>query len=1629
MADILLRKLKSARASLTKTITRLYSASETDSVNLREITICRDTIKSQQERLDELTKEFDDIFADNLDELSKQLDKAEEYYSKTQESLSVANMLLVEQNHKQIEHHEAALKLPKISLPTFSGDILQWQEYFEAFNASVDNQNIPEIAKFQYLKASLSGEAASTLAGLPITSDNFRNAIELLKSRYGSTKRVIRAHVRSLLILKTPNMKSSTSLRAFVDSIHRHMRGLEALNVTSDHYEIFLCEILLSVVPNEIKHEWAKLADESMDLKGLLQIIENEAKHQEILGSTKTNESNFTKPNHSSSPIKGKFLNRSLVTIQTKCSLCNSQNHQNFNCPEFLRKEPKDRLVMIKQHKLCVNCLKGHNVSTCLSASRCKLCNRSHNTLLHIPQQQSTHNKETSINNHLSHTLGQKTVLPTLEAAVEGINGIVNVGILLDSGSDRSYISANIIDKIKHENLKSERLNINSFSGNNITEHCRLVRVHLKIDGEQDLPIDLLVCHSMNSIKNYPIQPFDTSKYQIIPKLCKQANDIDILVGSDNYYKIASGKIEHIDEQLKLIETCLGWTYHGVTSQSSMQEGNITTLFVSSTQIDDSLDIRLFWSNELAGILPKEEIADTETIIQKFEQNISFGNGRYSIRFPWLPYSKIVSDLKQIAFSRLAHTIKKLIKSDMIVEYNNIFKEYLSKGIIEETTNSENFKRFIPHHPVVRKDAATTKIRIVFDASARDKEEISLNDCLYEGPNLFPNQIGILYRFRLFEHAVIGDIEKAFLQISIKEEDRDFTSFLWYKDILDNKWPTGQLAHFRFCRVPFGLRSSPFILNKIIKHHLEKSFPLYPDTVEAIKNNLYVDDLVISHENKHTLGNIVVETKAIFESMSMKMHKFHSNANSLNLNTSQCKVLGLIWNIENDSLGIKFTQPNKITTKRQLASFVCGIYDPLGLFLPFTNNFKYLLQQTWLLNVTWDETLPEDIIQTTKSFLSEASKVTSFTIPRWFNYSSSATNVEFCAFSDASLNIYTACIYFVFVKLGVRHSYLMCSKSRVAPKNPNTTIPRLELLAALLSARLLSNIVSIVPKHINFTTQCFSDSLVALSWIKNESKIHPKFIQNRVKEIRALFPSKTWSHIASKSNPADLATRPTKVRTWLHNDLWWFGPSKTDIEQKLTLENSLSQYNIHDVNCQTTVTQDLLIDFERFSTLAKLIRTCELVIKFCRLKANPMQILIKLMQAECYSKEIHCLRIKQPVPKTSSIFQLDPFLDSEGVLRVTGRLQCSALSFNTRHPIILSNSHSLTKLIIRNQHICSIHAGPSVLCNILRSKYWIPKCRKTCKDIIKKCVQCQRFKSKPFKPNFDQLPTQRVQLGAMKPFEFTGLDYMGPISSLSNGAKTYILLFTCLQTRAIHLELTFSLNLEEFCNAFSRFSSRRGLPTEIRSDNAKTFVAAARKLSVIHNIVWRFNTEKAPWFGGCWERMVRTVKVALRYSLSQKHLNTQELLTLVYHIENLVNHRPITFANGNEEEILPLSPIQFLIPSASLETSRNLSVNRNSYLKAMAQNASAVRKFWTRWKKEYLPYLIENTRNHQDYSIKVGDVMLLNENCKRQHWPLVRVSKLIPGRDGKVRSVQIFLKGKTYTRPLKLLYPLELSPN
>ncbi|KFM63037.1 hypothetical protein X975_02648, partial [Stegodyphus mimosarum] len=1620
-------KLKSKRATIRSSITKQINKAEdllvvaieqTDTDSLLE---CQDILSEKENSLNEIDKEIDKLIEDKS-EYEKEVKSVEEYSHKILSMKSkIKNRLRkckadtevnVIQNAPVIPVIEskpvAAVKLPKLNIEKFSGDPSTYLEFINCFKNAVDNNDsLLKLSKFQYLKSLLTGAAYNVVSGFDLTDENYDECLKLLNERYGRRDIIINCHINKILNLEP--VKSSNNIRGLrnlYDKCEIHIRNLKSMGVTTGTYGHLLLPILLKLLPENMVLEFYKKKNtgKEYEINDLLEFIREDLRAREAtilvnnsfgnkIHDTCTNFNSKQNYNQNFSSKKSVPTAAALNTsIKMFCVFCDSPDHTSLSCKRYTDQEKRFKL---KKGGRCYKCfLKSHLSSNCKSKlTPCSKCgNKFHNELF-CYKSEKPENPE-NINTDKSPTLvscvsEQKnktisTLLQTCVVCVSSGENRIHARVLCDSGSEKCFVKRNLHEKITGATVR-------------IPDKGLIERWKMR-----------------------GFNPADTG----------HEREITILLGSDFLWQIQLGIVGKIGKHLYIAETIFGHTIQGQV-ESKNRKINCCTVSVEG----ENNELKKFWDLEVMGIVENNEKNSTDLeIINDFQNNLKFKNGRYEAKLLWNKSRDLLRNNLEVAKRRFAGLENKFKCNEMLFEeYNNILREQAHLGIVEvcpENSSTCN-SYYMPHHPVIRDDKTTTKVRIVYDASSKSNDALSLNDCLQPGPNLNPNILDIILKFRENRIAFSADIEKAFLQISIAEEDRDYLRFLYFKN-LDRK---ENIISYKMTRATFGVTCSPFILACTIKHHIDKYKNSNFKTFEMLNSNLYVDDLFSGATTVEEALNLSNEAVKILAEGGFNLRKFETNSLelkqkwleekliSLNNDTpcTSLKVLGLIWNNDEDVLGLELkpllSSMNTDCTKRNVLKIAAKIFDPSGFIAPFVIRIKCLLQQLWLQGVTWDDVFSGELENDWKRWLSEIKELKMLKIPRYYFHvpNLDMDTVQLHIFSDANPNAYGSVAYLRYRT--DEHKFettFVLAKSRVAPLK-KLTLPRLELMGALVGARVANYLKNVL--HVS-NVILWSDSEIVLHWIKSRAKKWKPFIANRISEIHEISDPCAWRHCEGKLNPADIITKGCSAKELIDFPKWWHGPAFLSLPESQWPKSKLSTANLCDVAEESRNSEAILACENR---------------KFAEISAEEISkfetFWLKLAQEDSFPEVIRSLRENKHIPKNSKLFDLNPILSDEGLLLVRGRLQKSNLLFNNKHPIVIPSKHKLSELIIRDAHERVFHAGISDTLVHIREKFWLLRGKQCVKSILSKCVICKKYNVHPGQQVTAPLPADRVN--ESPPFAICGLDFAGPLYVKENDGKYYILLFTCATTRAIHLELVKGMTTQEILLAFRRFVSRRGLCSTVYSDNARTLKRAElelkqmwkvinhpeiKKFYASHGITWKYIVKRAAWWGGFYERLVRSVKTSLRKNIGKSSSTESELETLLLEIEAMINSRPLTYVFSDLEEPSALTPAHLLIGKRllSLPTIKkndlNLPSSREAMLKHFRTRENLLNHFWSRWKKEYLLCLrsAHYTGQKKPSAFKTNDIVLVHdENLPRSWWKLGRITKTFIGRDGMIRSCEV----------------------
>ena len=432
----------------------------------------------------------------------------------------------------------------------------------------------------------------------------------------------------------------------------------------------------------------------------------------------------------------------------------------------------------------------------------------------------------------------------------------------------------------------------------------------------------------------------------------------------------------------------------------------------------------------------------------------------------------------------------------------------------------------------------------------------SLNKSLLTGPDLLQNLIHVLLRFRQHQFAVSADIEGMFLQVGVPDCDQPSLRFLWRED------PTTNVVVYQYTRHIFGAKDSPTCANYALQRTARDNVIQYPEATKAVLENFYMDDYLDSVESPERALKRSKELVLLLHLGGFKLTKFVSNVPNLadridgspqstepkviaSSKEESSHVLGLKWDHNNDTLVVSRGTSSTVTkslTQRLVLSLVSKVFDPIGLVAPFTVGARLLLKDIWRVSGQhWDEELPKDTVERFLEWSVELPKLAEITIPRSY-FSGNFKHLELHMFGDSSQEVFSAV---AFLRAQVNTSSgpktelaFVLGKARVAPMKV-TTIPKLELQAALLAARLKQDICRALTVHVN-KVYMWTDSTTVLQWLNSTSK-QPIFVANRVCEILEHTSVDEWNHVASSDNPADGMTRGMSAEV-LQSRKWVRGP-------------------------------------------------------------------------------------------------------------------------------------------------------------------------------------------------------------------------------------------------------------------------------------------------------------------------------------------------------------------------------------------------------------------------------------------------------------------------------------------------------
>ena len=1644
------------------------------------------------------------------------------------------------------------LKRPQ--LPVFAGEPNRYEDWRATFDAFVSIENVPGKFKMMQLKNCLAGDALK-LADRYRPSDNgFSKAMDELERKYGGVSRRIRHQLEEIRSIRSVRPGATRDLEELADRVQSLVTNLEEYGSAGDLSDVSAYYILvkekLHVTFLKNYRRWIQGQNKKDNFKTFAIWLREEAQYeQEALEMSSTTqvkkeEMNFKKMKKTWNTQTKESKRHG----EKSCMYC-EREHWLSECPLFQKWTVGSRYNYCKTKRICFRCLAGnHRGINCRKFPGCQVagCGGSHHSLLHATRQDSSsdmrqgtaearmrnpEDNEVDLTHRTAASATQsssRVVFQTVPVKVKANGRSVIVNALLDPCSDANFLTDAASNELGLEGneepfelgnvngssqvaMKKAKVEICSTSGQFRTSIGAYVIKDLsgastKIDWNTTK-------HKWNHLKNVPF-----------PNVSRRQG-IDMLLGltecTMSLFIPLETKQGEAHEPVG-VKTPLGWTAFGPVGVEDRQKGFSKTLrtHVSAGNQDEIDAIHAMTDLELLGVRNEKEKSlsyEEKSALQKAQNSLKYDGERYEVAVPWRRDQPDLRGNFGYALNRLKKTEQSLMKNEdtsLLAKYSANFEEYMSKGYMKKispdvTELAISNSWFLPHFPVIRYDRATTKIRVVYDAAAKFLGK-SLNDELYPGPSICNDLIEVLLGFRRHTVALTGDVAEMFLQVKLPDEDRKFHRVLWRNGEMERdpdiyeaqRWLFGNAA------APFAAQ---FAMKENAKQHASR-FPLASDTVE---NSFYMDDALASFESEDEAKEARKQLTQLMKLAGMKIRKWRSNSSKVmdsieeedraeepsviieNGAQRQTKTLGVVWNADKDqlSIGSSVTLQENISSrpkKRICLKTIAAIFDPLCLICPFTVRSKILFQETWSRGLEWDEELPPDMKRKWEDWVAELEHVSSLSVPRCIHSFSKVTVQKLHVFSDASEQAYAAAVYAVTEGEDGTSSNLALARVRVTPRSRKVSIPRLELMAALLGLRLVKKACAAFKIPIS-EVLFWSDSINVLCWIRNDVRQFQSFVAHRISEIREATNTEQWQHVPGIQNPADLPSRGVTLDVLKSSDLWWNGPpflvasrenwpALRDLARELFDKSEMKQMRTTHAIVTTDIHTEFRLHPSHFSSWMRLVKVTAWVLRFTknlkrrtrgqhsdeespctapsldRRELSSAESFWLLRAQECFREERSQLHAQEAVPssqikhgpvfKSSSIRRLCPILDNNGLLRVGGRLQRSALPFDARHPVLLPKGHHVTRLLVRHVHEQGDHEfGVEHTISELRQWFWIVSAREEVKKCVRYCPECIKRRKKPE----EQLmaPKTESEVGSScRAFSSCAVDFAGPFETKQGRGKTrmkrYLCVFLCMQSRTVHLEIAFGLDTDSFLRAFLRFVARRGKPSAIISDNGRNFVGANRELQALARrldqdvikkktahlyIDWRFIPPGAPHFNGGCEAIVKSAKRALKRTLEAAHLTDEELMTAFCRAEALLNSRPLTAVSSDPKDSPPLTPAAFLLGHTDVDVSPEDADGPENTRRRWRRLQQLNTEFWRRWIREYLPSLqgrqkwTEKTRN-----LRVGETVLIADpSVPRGSWPLARVTKTFPGQDGLVRVVEVNTLKGVYKRPVTKIVRLELD--
>lgn len=1169
----------------------------------------------------------------------------------------------------------ASAKLPKITIPTFSGNYSEWTTFHDLFTSMVHkNEALDNVQKLHYLKSHLTGEADQLIRHTPISDANYGQCWSLLEKRYSNKKYLSNCILQRLFSQKRIYTESAAALKELIGTTCDCLNALKNLNIDVSSWDVIIIHIVSFKLDSETRKQWELSIcnnDSTNDLPTFEQFkvfIDNRFRaleciepkrilvHQTNINNNKS--SNLHKP-------RAMIATNSLM----RCEFC-SESHKLCFCKKFAKGSCEERREFVAKNNICFNCLgSNHTVYNCKKASTCKLCQKRHHSLLHQTEterrvQDNLKPSKSSYDTNTSPTpmvsclstgkmwKPRQVLLATALIRAEARTGQHQmIRALLDQGSQACFITEATVQFL---NLKRTPVQGRvSGLGHNSSTMVKYM-VHLTIQSRLDLKFKLkLNAFVLNNITSYlpersiSSESFDWLGFQdnyLADPEFKTPNKIDVLLGADVYSRIIQeGILKSTTGTMIAQNTSFGWILSGGLNPVNDISNHIITMHVVTKE--DIL--RKFWEIE-EQMTTKKILTPEEQRCEEFYSATTKRDctGRYIVKLPFReegPSCKF-GNSRNIAEARFKVLEKRLSKNAYLKKrYTDVINEYIQLGHMREVDQKDKLKDiavYLPHHAVVRDDKSTTKVRVVFNASEKNSAGVSLNDTLMIGPTLQPDLRHTVLKWRVHPIGLVADIIKMYRQIKIADEDAMFQRILWRDS------PAEELKDYELVTVTFGTACAPYQAVRTLHQVAYDEGYNFPLATDKVLSCFYMDDLMTGCDTVESGLEIYKQIKGLLGKGGFMLQKWNSNNKEIlerirsteeyeimgQLDQSKLtdrplkereeiaikqdstiKILGLTWNRNEDTFQYTVNLPTLSSAPATKRSIISDI---ARLFDPLGWLAPSIVVAKVFIQKLWLAGVGWD------------DNLNSDLVKEWCTYRNElllltnirvprwlGTNLHDCVelhgFCDASKTAYSAVVYVRTINTDNNINVALLVAKTRVAPVKQISIPRLELCGAVLLSKLLSESA----EALNISKdkiRAWTDSTVVLAWLNCHPSRWKTFVGNRTSEILTTMKSSQWFHVSTKNNPADCASRGMLPSVFIKNTTWFLGPSFLK-ERDIFYKRPKELYTDVELSVQgyTTTVVSEPSIFERFSSLQKLIRVIAYCRRFLKSRTNRKKYLLK----------------------------------------------------------------------------------------------------------------------------------------------------------------------------------------------------------------------------------------------------------------------------------------------------------------------------------------------------------------------------------------------------------------------------------